>query len=510
MPTPDLTPDDLDALDYLTDAELRELDALLSTPADTVPPEKDYRQPPDWFHDGQKAVFASTAQDVVACAGNQGGKGWTQPEWLLRELQRCAPIIRRDGWGTVIFAGPTLTLLSAQTIPTLRRVFEDREKLGRQILGNKPSFRFSREGVRKLLGFDIDDILKVDFAYANDSSNLESTTAIIGVWDEAGQKENKQESLEAFNRRLGVARSTTFADVLQYAPDWWIERFYNVEGPDATFGRRLWGTTPYEWNWFKNLVYDLALARRDGFDLVNWPSWMNPRQSREKCEAVRATMPEWRWQMMYLGLFTKPAGVIYDTFDYAEDTIDDFEVPDSWPKWPGVDFGAINLAGVVLTEVPESVKDFRVGDVHIPPKTLLLIREYHAGRQKTYPDHIAAIRGPYKLQTGAGGNKHGEDDSREAFRANGMPLEEPPVNDVEVGIGCVYAQVKSKGLKVFRSCTGIIADFQGYSREVDVNGDPTEKIADKSSWHRLDALRYLVAKLRPNRARGCPVRIRMI
>jgi hypothetical protein len=373
--------------------------------------------------------------------------------------------------------------MAAQAIPTFKRAFETREKLGKLISGNKPEFRFSEEGCLKILGFKAE--LKVVFAYANDSSNLESATAICGVWDEAGQKENKQESYEAFDRRLAAARSTRFEDVLEFAPQWWIERFYNVEGPEARFGRRLWGTTPYTWNWFKNLIYNRAEKKEDGFELCNWPSWLSPRVDEAVCKAKQAVMPMWRWLMMYMGQYTRPAGAIYDTFDYDRDTCKDFDIPPNWKVYPGVDFGLANVAGVLVAEDPET-------------KTLYLIREYHAGCSRTIPDHIGDIVGPYKSQLlpGAAGS-HQESDNRSAYGSQGLILNEPPANSVDVQIQAVYAQIKAHNLQIFRSCQNIIEDFQHYAYETDEAGNPTDKIEDKSTWHRLDACRYVVSMLRP-------------
>lgn len=482
-----LTQAQVDAVDYLTPEEKQELDQHLIALADRIPA-CDYRTAPDWFHEGQRRLWESTALDTVASAGSQGGKTASEAPWLLREIQRCAPLIRRHNGGKFLYAGPTLTLMSAQAIPQFKELFEEQEQLGTLVLSPKPKFTFSKAGLLKIFGFCDVGPVTVHFAYTNDSSNLESMTAFAGVWDEAGQKENRLSSYGAFNRRLKLARTATFDDVLEYAPDWWVQTYYADEGGAATFGRRLWGTTPYEWNWFKNEVYDRAEKKQDGFTLVNWPSWNNPRVSEAECEKEKTLIPLWQWLMMYLGLYTKPAGVIYDTFDCELDTCDDFPVPTDWPIYPGVDFGSVNLGGVLVTFKPTQ------------PEVLYVIHCYHAGRQRTYKDHIDGICGGYTVRVGCGGNKHGEDDSREAFRSKGLPLDEPPVNEVKVGIACVYEQVKPHRLMFFRSAAAaVIVDMQNYSRKLGPDGEPTEEIDEKSKWHLMDALRYIISKLRPNR-----------
>jgi cytochrome c556 len=470
------------------------MDRLLTTQEPT--PALDLRRPFGKFaeggseamHEGQLRLWDSAASDPIACAGTQGGKTNAESPWLLREIQRCAPLIRQQGSGKFIYAGPTLTLLKQQAIPSFKELFQEVEGLGRLIEGSKPYFRFSKEGLQKVLGFS-DCPVTVHFAYTNDSSNLESMTACAGVWDEAGQKDNKYESYGAYNRRLKVARSTTFESVLKFAPQWWIDWYYADEGGGARFGRRMWGTTPYEWNWFKTEVVDKAgegAPGPEGFELFNWPSWRNPRVSEASCnDELTNGMPLWQWQMMYLGIFTKPAGVIYDTFTFENNTCADFPVPAHWKKWPGVDFGSAHMGAVIVTENPET-------------KVLFAIQETLAGN-KTFAEHVTEIRkGGYALQVGAGGS-HQEEGWREAFRTNGLPLDEPPVNDVKVGIGCVYGEVKTCSFVVFRSCKGLIAEFGVYSRVLDADGQPTEEIAHKSRYHRLDAVRYIVSKLRPSK-----------
>ena len=44
---------------------------------------------------------------------------------------------------------------------------------------------------------------------------------------------------------------------------------------------------------------------------------------------------------------------------------------------------------------------------------------------------------------------------------------------------------------VFDDLTDILDDLESYSRVLDDAGEPTEKIEDKETYHRLDGLRYV-------------------
>ena len=93
------------------------------------------------------------------------------------------------------------------------------------------------------------------------------------------------------------------------------------------------------------------------------------------------------------------------------------------------------------------------------------------------------------------GGARSEGQWRQEFAAGGLPIDRPPVADVEVGIDRVYGALKNGRLLIFSSCGKIRDELGSYARELDSMGDPTEKIADKSTYHLLDALRYIMSAL---------------
>jgi len=56
----------------------------------------------------------------------------------------------------------------------------------------------------------------------------------------------------------------------------------------------------------------------------------------------------------------------------------------------------------------------------------------------------------------------------------------------------VYAAHKAGQIIVFADLGGYLDEKMGYTRAVDENGEPTEVIEDKSSFHFMDAERYIV------------------
>ena len=51
--------------------------------------------------------------------------------------------------------------------------------------------------------------------------------------------------------------------------------------------------------------------------------------------------------------------------------------------------------------------------------------------------------------------------------------------------------VRQRPVDSFDSCSATLDELGNYSRVTDEAGEPLEAIADKSQYHRLDALRYV-------------------
>src|SRR5262249_29633227 len=94
------------------------------------------------------------------------------------------------------------------------------------------------------------------------------------------------------------------------------------------------------------------------------------------------------------------------------------------------------------------------------------------------------------------GGASSEDEWRARFCAAGVPVLEPPVKDVEVGIDALYELIANDRLIVLDNLQGLLDELGSYSRELDDAGQPTEKIDHKEMYHRLDACRYLAVWLK--------------
>lgn len=416
------------------------------------------------FHKGQLKAWDSEKRIIPVLAGTQGGKTSFGTYWLRREIGRRGP-------GDYLVVTPTYPLLQLKLLPEFLKLFEKQMGLGSYVGGSTKIFTFSKAGEKIAFGdpevdadgYEVErEPTRIIFGHAQDPDSLESATAKAAWLDEAGQKKFKASSWEAIRRRVSL-----------------------------NLGRILLTTTPYNLGWLKTQLFDpWNEARKRGeehpeIEVVRFKSTANPFFPDSEMVWARENLPYWRYAMMYLARFTRPAGMIYDAFA-ARHKVEGFIVPDSWKRYIGLDFGGTNTAAVYLAEDPSTLE-------------LFCYRTYLAGN-RTAAQHAAAMlqnepvtRGWSPPQAVGGAGSEGQ--WRHEFATAGLPIMAPPVTDVEVGINRVYSALTGSRLKVMEDLDSLLDEFATYSRELDDDGQPTEKIEDKSDYHLLDAMRYILSHL---------------
>lgn len=349
-------------------------------------------------------------------------------------------------------------------LPTLREVFEHILRIGRYWSGDRViELRDPKTGKFWARGADDKMWGRIVLRSAGSGGGLESLTG-RGAWlDECGQDEFTLETWEAVLRRLSLYQ-----------------------------GRVLATTTPYNLGWIKREIYDKWEQGEPSIAIVNFPSYMNPLFSQVEYERAKASMPLHRFLMFYDGMFARPAGLIYDCFEPSIHEKDDFTIPPEWPRYDGVDFGAVNTAHVWIAEDPAK-------------NIYFVYRESLEGGKST-PEHVAAAQKASESENVVLilGGSPSETQQRMDWGAEGWPIQQPYVADVEGGIERPYRMFKEKRLFIFKSCRGILDELGTYRRKLDVNGQPTEEIVDKRKFHRLDALRYICSGLIDGQVENVP------
>lgn len=404
------------------------------------------------FHRGQWKAWKSERRFVAVLAGTQSGKTSFGPLWLWKE-------IRAKGPGDYLVATPTFTLLELKALPEFVKHFQTRMQLGRYVGSPVRKFVFSPDGAKRMFGdYDPDRPTTVFFGYAEDPESLESATIKAAWLDEAGQKKFKRGSWEAIQRRLSIHQ-----------------------------GRVLITTTPYDLGWLKKEFYDKWKAGNTDIDVVRFDSTENPVFSKAEFERARANLPKWKFDLFYRAIFTRPAGMIYDSFDEDIHCVPRFTIPPEWPRYLGLDFGGVNTAGCFYANEPGTRK-------------LYLYRTYKAGGRAAVEHTQELLRGEPCIPDCVGGSKS-EGQWRAEFRRGGiiegrevpgLPIRGPNFKEVEVGIDRVYGAHKRGEILVFDDLEDYLEEKRSYARELDASGDPTEKIADKETFHLMDAERYII------------------
>jgi hypothetical protein len=393
-----------------------------------------------FFHRGQARAWASTAKIIALIMGFQSGKTAFGAEWLKREIDNTYN--ENDEDNDYLAVSATFKLMKSKMLKELHRVFEENYELAKYKPADQVFDFYERDS-------------QIFMRSAHDPFSLESATAKAAWLDEAGQF--PRESWEASQRRLFI---------------------YG--------GRTLITTTPYSLNWLKSEIYDRWKQGDPDIEVIQEASTVNPAFPKDEFDKAKKFKARWYFNMMFLGKFDKPAAMIYDQFDSEIDVLKEpIELPANWPRYQGVDFAGPNGITAALWYAYSPVD----GDLYLYDEykgqgnAAVHVSEWKKRQVERKESYVKKV-----------GGSRMEEGWREDYTKSGWSISAPNITDVEVGIGRVYAYNKTHKMHIFPACTGYISEKQSYCREVDENGDPTDKIADKQSMHYMDAERYIVSE----------------
>ena len=417
------------------------------------------------LHYGQSLAWSSTRRILAIISGSQGGKTSFGPWWLWREIKRM-------GGGDYLAVTANYRLFSRKMLPELVEVFCKVLKVGRYwgigLLELTEDLVPVDAGGRFWADRSVDPMwARIMLGAASSEGTLEAATAKAAWLDEAGQDGFGIGAWEAVMRRLSIAQ-----------------------------GRVLITTTPYNLGWLKTEVYDRYVHGDSLYDVINFPSTMNPLFPQEELERARRTLPAWKFNMFYLGKFDLPAGLIFGDFDWDNQYIEPFPIPDHWERVIGTDFGGVNQAFVYGAIDPSTDRVYIYKESLEGGKTT---REHAEGvlaaltyTGKDDEGNDKEFRRRYRCWGGAGS----EGQSRRDFAAAGFHIIQPHIGEVEAGLDRVIERIKQGKLFLFKGRVPYLVDqMRTYSRKTDEAGNPTDEIKDKASYHMVDSLRYLCVGL---------------
>lgn len=104
---------------------------------------------------------------------------------------------------------------------------------------------------------------------------------------------------------------------------------------------------PTNMGWYYESLYVPWTKGDPAIRIFEFPSTANPLYPAEEMERAQRTLPDWLFDMAYLGKFRKPYGLVYPGLG-AKHYINGFDIPDEWPTYvivdPAVHYGALFFA----------------------------------------------------------------------------------------------------------------------------------------------------------------------
>lgn len=427
------------------------------------------------FHLGQTLAWDATERIVGMFAGSQGGKTSYGPWWLSREIER-------RGGGDFLAVTATYDLFKLKMLPTMLFVFEDILKIGRYWVGDKV-IEIRDPSTGEFLAKRSSDHMwaRIVLRSADSLSGLESSSA-KGAWlDECGMDKFTLAAYKAIRRRLALYTGRILFTTTLYNLGWLVSHILDPIVADGT-------TKVFH---IGEGQLDFTVSEKKNASIIQFDSVINPQFPHEEFEEQKHLLSEEEFAMVYRGRKSTRRFLIYNAFDPQTMVQTPFAIPDHWKRYVGLDFGSTHMCAVYLAEDPA---DHR----------LYLYREYLAGDKSIFQHSVDIREGERRIDRACGGAQN-EKQWRTEFSRTGIWVEEPPITDVDLGISRVYAQFRQSNIIILDNCYGILDEIGRYRRKRDGLGVITDEIENKSDYHHLDALRYIISIIRPGTSMAAKV-----
>lgn len=397
-------------------------------------------------HSGQARVLQSDRRFIGTISGVQGGKTTVGAVWLLQQLWKDyeAGAI----WDYAIIA-PTYKILQQSTMVKFREMMPEDWGVLKE---NKQVIELKWGG-------------RVFLRSADSPDGLEGMTLKAAWCDEGGQF--KASVWTVLQARVAITK-----------------------------GRVLITSTPYSSNWYWRDIYQKAgflngKAIEGGsadIEVISWGSTENPAFSQEEFTRAKGSMSPALFERRYCGIFAKLEGLVYEV--PLEAWVEPFEIPESWIKFGGMDFGKADPTVVEAIATDPSTNTHYVFEEFYKSNSLLkesveFIRRVGLTRVHADPRGAQLI------------------DELRRFHGCGM-VSSADASDQGVGIERVKVLLQEGRLKFFkRKCKNLEDEIESYHYAED-NPDKLQKDAPiGKDDHAMDALRYAFSK------QGAPVYARI-
>lgn len=409
-----------------------------------------------YLHTGQRKAWDSDKRFVFMIAGKQSGKTIYGPIHLLRYILEL-------GKGDYLAISATFDLFKLKMLPALKQLFVSDMGIARYWAG--------------------DQVLEL----------CDPATGQFGA-----QQSNDHEKmwgrviLRTADSEKGMQSATAKAAWLDEPGLYAAEVWKDVRGRlSLNAGPALGTTTPYNLGWLKQQIYDPWVAGSKEIDVVQFSSRLSPFFSEAEYESLRASMQSYQFKMDYDAEFGRPPAAIYENFvdalrEHGGHKVQRFIIPTEWARMQSVDPGIVNPGKGWFAFDPVE-------------KVYYCYRAEKGGKRRDAKEHAADdIELEKKLgerviwrAIGAKSEKYWREDYK---KAGAKGVKEPDTTDVEEGIDRVTQLLRQYRIYFMDDLIDLIDEILSYAREIK-DGEVTDKIKDKATFHLMDMLRYFAVQV---------------
>jgi PBSX family phage terminase large subunit len=389
------------------------------------------------LHDGQAKVIDSDARFVAVVCGAQSGKTTLGGIWLCNEIWRLHEKGLHGDW---LVAAPTAKILDQSTLPKLKGIIPSDWVIWRE---GRQFFELP------WINPETNQPCRI-FVRSTDNPDFIEGMTIMGAWiDEAGLCD----SVVWVNVQARVAKNQ---------------------------GRVLMTTTPYASKWLKREIVDRAKRGEKEFASFTWASSMNPAFPAEEFERLKRTLPDAIFKRRHMGEWTTLEGLVYPDFSYDNHVVKPLEIPASWNRIGGMDFGHSQPTVILcIAEDPAS-------------STFYVYREFY--RKEALLKDIAGFLSMESLRMVLA-DPQGAQAIAELNRFYGRGEVRAAENRVEIGIERIGTLLKEGRLKFFDTCEQTISEIEEYHYPAqDQDKQDRKDRPVKKDDHAMDALKYAFSR----------------
>lgn len=189
--------------------------------------------------------------------------------------------------------------------------------------------------------------------------------------------------------------------------------------------------------------------------------------------------------------------LVYGKFNEVVCKIPRFDIPISWPRYTGHDFGGANPAALFFAQVklplpPGAPLYMRYGD-------FVAYREYLPGPGYSTAQHVEQFKRITEGTTVArrAGGSHQEDEIRQGYAAHGWYIEEPEIQRVLPQVDKVIGLMELNKLYIIDDLINWLEELMNCLWKRDSAGVITNVIQDEPRYHLCACARYILSYFTP-------------